>query len=155
MTKQDGVTLWRRIQEQKNEDEIDELAAESDGEVDRYILEHGGDSAAIRASGAAFVKGLIERRERLGWHGKVDKQLSSIRETAASMKTKEKLPRAELLQRLTAARSDPRFSVPVAALFYDKTMDASTDDELQAMLDQIELLAKLESGEGGGGENGA
>jgi hypothetical protein len=46
--------------------------------------------------------------------------------------------------RIDRARNDPRFTAPVAALFRSKTPEASTDEELQALLDQIELLAKLE-----------
>lgn len=147
MTKRDAVALWRALQEQKTNDEIDALAAESDEEVDRFINENGGDAAAIRASGAAFVKELLERKERLGWHADMGKKLESVRAAAATLRTTEKLPRAELLRRLEVARTDPRFSVPVAALFHKKTAEASTDEELTAMLDQIALLMKLESEE--------
>jgi hypothetical protein len=40
-------------------------------------------------------------------------------------------------------RSDPRFQAPVAAHFREKSAEASTDEELQALCDQLELLAKL------------
>lgn len=54
------------------------------------------------------------------------------------------LPRDVLLQRLAAARNNPRFSERVATLFQKKTEEAATDQELQDLLDRIELLAKLE-----------
>jgi hypothetical protein len=63
---------------------------------------------------------------------------------AADSRSTERLPCAELLRRLDVARNDPRFATPVAAPFRQKTAEASTDEELQALLDQIELLRKLE-----------
>ena len=42
------------------------------------------------------------------------------------------------------ARKNPAFSAPVQTLFQKKTEEASTDEELQALLDEMELLAKLE-----------
>ena len=52
------------------------------------------------------------------------------------------IPRTELVARLDVARRDPRFATPVAMMFRKKSAEESTDDELRAMLEEIEFLAK-------------
>jgi hypothetical protein len=142
-TKRDAATLWRAIQEQAIDDDVQEILAMSDEELDRYISENGGDPAAIRAAGAANAKELMERRERLAWHADAHAEQERFRERAAAAKTRTPLPRPELLRRMAAIKTDPRFAhAPVAAFFRKKTAEESTDEELQAILDQIELLAK-------------
>ena len=65
-----------------------------------------------------------------------------LRAEAAKLRQGPRLDRAQLLARLDAARKDPRFEEPVATLFQKKAPEASTDDELQALVDAIELLSK-------------
>ncbi len=144
MTKRDGRALWRALQQQQADDELEDIMAMSDEELDKYINENGGDAAAIRKSGGELAEELFAQRGRLGWHAETEKEHGRVQSAAA--RPREKLPRAELLRRLEVARHDPRFSGPVAALFHDREAEASADEELQAMLDQIELLAKLEEG---------
>lgn len=142
MTRQrDAAKLWKMLQEQKLEDEVNEILAMSDAELDRHIQANGGDPAAIRAGGAALARELTERRQRLSWQGEMHDELRAFQERAAASKTKVPLPRPELLKRLDAARRDPRFATPVAALFRKKSAEDATDEELQMILDQIELLA--------------
>jgi hypothetical protein len=140
----DAVALWKAIQDSAVADEIDEIVSMSDAELDAEIKANGGDPAAIRARGQALANTLFARRARNAWHDDAGAKLDAFRRDAAASRTKELLPRAELLRRLEAARSDPRFATPVAALFRQKSAAASTDEELQALLDQIELLRKLE-----------
>jgi hypothetical protein len=144
--KQNPAALWKAIKDSEIQDDVDEVLAMSDAELDAYLAANGGDPAEIRASGEALAKELDARRDRLAWHGDMEKKLTEVRAAAAALRTapREKLPRAELLTRITRARTDARFTAPVAALFRSKTPEASTDEELQALLDQIELLATLE-----------
>jgi hypothetical protein len=141
-----GVALWKAIKEAEIQDDIDEVLAMSDAELDAYIAENGGDPGKIRAEGEALAKELDLRRDRLAWHGDMEKKLAAARAKAAAIRAtpREKLSRDELFARINRARNDPRFSAPVAALFRNKTAEASTDEELVAILDQIELLATLE-----------
>jgi hypothetical protein len=145
--KQKDAALWRALTEQQIQADLDEVLSMSPAELDHFLDSNGGDSAAIRASGAALAKELLERRQRLAWQGDMHEKLAAFREVAAAKKTLASLPRAELLARLHVARNDPRFAAPVAALFQKKGPEASTDDELQSLLDQIELLAQLEGGD--------
>ncbi len=144
--KQNPATLWKAIQDSELQDDVDEILAMSDAELDAYLTAHGGDPAKLRADGEALAKELDARHDRLAWHGEMDKKLDDFRAVVATTRAapRPKLSRDELLARLKSARADARFAAPVAALFRDKTPEASTDEELLALLDQIELLAKLE-----------
>ena len=143
--KNPGVALWKAIKESEVQDDVDEVLAMSDAELDAFISSHGGDPK-LRARGEALAKELEARNERLAWHGDMEKKLTSVRAAATALRSapREPLSRKDLLDRVALARKDPRFNAPVAALFRNKTPEASTDEELQALLDQIELLAKLE-----------
>jgi hypothetical protein len=142
--KRTGAELWKALQEAEAQDDMNEVLAMSEAELDADIRANGGDPDAIGNAGAALVKELLERRQRLAWHGEMDDKVADFQAVAAASRTTEKLPRPELLRRLAAARTDPRFATPVAALFQKKTPEASTDEELQALLEQIELLAKID-----------
>jgi hypothetical protein len=145
-SKKPAVSLWKAIQDAELDDDVNEILALSDADLDAYISSHGGDPAAIRARGEALANELDARQDRLAWHGDLEKKLATVRATAAAVRSapREKLSRTELRARIDRARTDPRFAAPVAALFRAKTLEASTDEELQALLDQIELLATLE-----------
>lgn len=137
-------SLWLTLKEQAAADDLDEILAMSDAELDASIAKEGGDPAAIRARGAALAKELDERRTATAWHADEAAKHEAFRATAAAHKSKTVLPRAELMARLNAARNNPKFAAPVATLFQKKTEEAATDEELQDLLDRIELLAKLE-----------
>jgi hypothetical protein len=139
------IALWKAIKDSEIEDDIDEILSMSDEELDAHIRENGGDPVAIAARGVAHAKELDAQHARTAWHSEAAAKLEAFRQVAAASRTIKTLPRAELLRQLDVARNDPRFSTPVTALFRHKTAEASTDDELQALLDQIELLRKLEA----------
>jgi hypothetical protein len=145
-TKQKPTTLWKSIKESEIQADVDDVLAMSDAELDAYLTAHGGDPAKIGAAGEALAKELDARRDRLAWHDAEHAKLAAVRAAAEKRKAapRENLSRDELLARVAKARTDPRFSAPVAALFRAKTPEASTDEELYALLDQIALLAELE-----------
>lgn len=138
------VALYKAIQDAEVDDDVDEIFSMSDADLDAYIAENGGDPGRIRAAGRTLAENLFAQRARTAWHDDAHAKLGAFQALAAASRTIERLPRAELLRRLDLARNDARFSTPVAALFRQKTADASTDEELQALLDQIDLLKKLE-----------
>jgi hypothetical protein len=139
----ENVALWRTLQEQELEDDVAELEAMSDEELDRHIADNGGDPEGIRRRGAELVK----RLEAQHVAREADaKKLEAFRAEAAARRRAPLLPRDVLLARLEAARNDPRFQAPVATMFQKKRPEASTDEELQSLVDAIELLAKLGQG---------
>ena len=141
--KRKAINLWKTIQEQEAEDDMAEFLAMSSAEVDDYIRTNGGDPAAIRARGAAQIRELFERREANAWHGEALKQQEAFQGTLAAAKRKVLLTRDELLARLAVAVSHPRLGV-AAASFRKQADDAATDEQLQALLDQLELLIHLD-----------
>jgi hypothetical protein len=141
----DPAALWRAIKEAEVEDDIDDVLAMSDAEVDAYIAANGGDPQKIRAAGEALAKELDSRHDRLKWHDTMEDTLHRVRMTAATqVRPRPPVSRAQLMARLERARSDPRFASPVAALFRGKTTEACTDQELETMLRQVELLGMIE-----------
>src|SRR4051794_21008364 len=98
-SKRDGRGLWKALKDQVAHDDLDDVLAMSDAELDQYIAPNGGDPPASRASGAALAKGLLERRPALAWQSDMKTKLESFRKTAEALRTRtnEKLPREELL----------------------------------------------------------
>jgi hypothetical protein len=139
--KKDPAALWRTLREQEIEDDIDEISAMSSEELDKYIAAEGGDPAGIRARGKALGEKLAAQQQ--AWKVEMTEKLEALRAEAATLRQRPRLPRADLLAHLEAARKDPRFEAPVATLFQKKAPEASTDEELQALLDAIELLSKV------------
>jgi hypothetical protein len=140
--KRDPVELWRVLEEQAALDDLEEIEAMSDEELDAHITANGGDPKKIRADGEALAKALMAQRDA---NRAMAERLEAFRtEAAAHVRSRPALPRAALLARLDAARKDPRFAEPVAMLFQKKTAEASTDAELQALVDSIDLLSKIE-----------
>jgi hypothetical protein len=138
--KRDPVALWRAIKDAEIDDDIEEISSMSDEDLDRYIASEGGDPAAIRARGKALGEKLLAKRQ--AWKTEMTEKLEALRAEAAVLRQRPRLARAELLARLEVARKDPRFHEPVATLFQKKAPEASTDEELQALVDAIELLSK-------------
>jgi hypothetical protein len=141
--KPSDLALLKALRDTEADDDVAEVMAMSEAELDAYLRDNGGDPDAIGAAGEALAKELHAKRER---HAPARAKIDAFRALAAEQRARprETLSRAQLLDRLDAARRDPRFQAPVAALFRDKSPEASTDLELWALLDQIELLAKLE-----------
>ena len=141
--KPSGLALLKALRDTEADDDVAEVMAMSEAELDAYLRDNGGDPDAIGAAGEALAKELHAKRERHAPTHTRDRRLPRPRRRAVAPARAE-LSRAQLLARLDAARRDPRFQAPVAALFRDKSPEASTDLELWALLDRIELLAKLE-----------
>jgi hypothetical protein len=139
-----GVDLWKAIKDAEIEDDLNEILAMSDEELDADIRKNGGDPEAISARGVAHAKEMMASRERTAWQVEAIAKLEAFQKLADAQRSTERLPRAEILRRLDVARNDPRFSSPVTVLFRNKTPEASSDEELQGLLEQIELLRKLE-----------
>ena len=140
----DDRALHKAVEEQEALDDFDDVFAMSDAELDACLREHGADPAAIRAGGKAQANELLAARARLSWHGAVAETRRRVEAIATSLASTARLTREELLARLEAARTSPRFAVPVAAMFHKKKPEASTDEELQSMVEQLELLAQID-----------
>jgi hypothetical protein len=134
--------IRRAIDQAKGDDDLQAVGAMSPAELDASIRAEGGDPEAIGARGARLAEELLGRRKGLRSqakaHGDVASALAKMKEAPRT----PILPRADLLARIEAARSDARLRTPIAAAFRKRTAEESTDDELRGLLDEIEMLRK-------------
>lgn len=130
------------LEERAAQEEADRYATMPIAEIEAELRANGQDPDALRAQGLAFVAGLIAKRERLEWQIAAAEGLSKKRRHVEQKRgAYADLPRAELLARLDIARVDPRFAQPVAVMFRNQRTDEATDEELRAILEEIDALA--------------
>ena len=143
----------KALEDARWREEAKAIDAMSADDVDAELRSFGGDPVHIRANGAAHAARLHEERTGesevpttappLAWEASAQAKLDEVRKLAGTVR-KTKLPRAELLAKVDAARNDPRFQKKVGALFRKRTAEESSDEELETILEAIELLAKIE-----------
>jgi hypothetical protein len=147
MTKRTPKETWDAIRRQAEQDEIDRFLAKTPAEVDASLRARGHDPAAVRAEGEAFVKKL--RAEQAGsprpaWQVEAAEGLA--REQArfeARVPKYAGLSRAQLVERLSAARTSSRFAQPVAVMFRNRKPEEATEEELRAILEEIDALGEV------------
>ena len=148
----------KAMREGQLDDLVDEIDAMTPEEVDRLLAEHGGDPAGTARRADAQIDAIKERSARLSWQDEARAKLAASRAEFAAVRAKRpKLPRAELLARLSAAGATPRLGAPVAAFFRKRTTAEMTDEELEALLDEVEAAreaAAKKKGEGPGEGSG-
>ncbi len=141
-TKRTPEEVWKAIVKGAEDDEIDRVLAMSDQEVDAELRAHGGDPEKIRREGAALAAKLGADADRLAWQFEAAEALAREQaRLAARPKKYDAVPRAELEMLLAAARTSPRFAQPVAVMFRNRKTEEASDDELRALLEEIDDLA--------------
>ena len=139
----------KALEDARWREEAKAIDAMSADEVDAELRSFGGDPVHIRAKGAAHAARLHEEHTGekiappLAWEASAQAKLDEVRKLAGTVR-KTKLPRADLLAKVDAARNDPRFQKKVGALFRKRTAEESSDEELETILEAIALLAKIE-----------
>jgi hypothetical protein len=128
--------------------EAEAIDAMTGDEVDAELRSFGGDPAKIRAAGAAHAATLHKEKTgedlpALPWEERAAAKLEEVRRLAGTVR-KTKLSRADMLAKVEEARNDPRFKKPVGALFRKRTPEEASDEELEAMLEAIELLGRID-----------
>jgi hypothetical protein len=131
--------LWDTLQADAELDRIKHL---SPAEVDAELRAAGGDPDAIGRRGAAHAaKHLPERA--LDGKSRAKARQDAMDRTVGEWPRLGALPRAELLARVRAARADTQFAAPVVMAFRKRAEEEATDDELRAVLEEIEVLRRL------------
>ena len=140
------VELWTAIENMEANDEAERILALDDAALDAEIAAGGGDPKAIREEGVAFVAKLVAARDERDWEEAAARKLAAVRAKIASRPktTHEKLPRVELLARIASARANPKFAQPVSVMFRKHNAEQASDEELAALLEEIEALAEHE-----------
>jgi len=143
MTKRTPKETWDAIRRQAERDEIDRFLQKTPAEVDASLRAHGHDPAAVRAEGEAFVKRIQADQDRLAWQKEAAKGLAKEQARLAARPLRYAgLPRKELLALVAAARANPRFAQPVAVLFRNRNEGEASEEELRAILEEIDALAE-------------
>lgn len=143
------------MREAELDDLVDEIDALSPEEVDRLLDAEGGDAAGTAKRAERQIAAIQERRTRLSWQDEARAKLDASRAAFAAVRARRpKLPREELLARIAAAEKDPRLGGPMVTFFRKRTTAETTDEELEALLDEIEAARALAATRGEGGEGG-
>ena len=126
---------------------LDDALDGAQRDPDEHIRALGGAPREIGLQGMFLASTLLEKR-RLAWQTHARARLDAMRARASRAPRTSHLSRGELLARLDAARNDARLGAPVVIAFRDRADEAFSDDELRALLDQIEMLRRIAYGAG-------
>jgi len=126
--------------------ELDRIKHLTPDEVSAEIRADGGDPEAIGARGAALAAKLLAERA-LDWKTRAARRKEAMDRSIGEWPSFKALSRPELLARIHTARSDARFSAPVVAAFRKRGEEDVSDDELRAILEEIEVVRRLHTPE--------
>jgi hypothetical protein len=140
--KRTDVELWDALEKMADDDELERVMNMTDAEVAEEIRANGGDPDAIGQRGQALANRLMREQ----WQKAAKAKLEAARAVLDKPGPRKArgLSRDDLLKRIEIARSDPRLGGSIAVAFHKRTLDESSDAELEAMLDSIEDLVRLE-----------
>jgi hypothetical protein len=128
------------MREANLDDLVDEIDAMTPAEVARALDVNGGDAAGIAKRATAQIAAIQERLARLSWQDDARAKLDAHRATFASVRARRaKLPRDKMLEKIREAEADTRFAAQMTTFFRKRTSAEMTDEELEAMLDEIEM----------------
>lgn len=143
-TKTDGE-LWKALTD-LDDDLLDPNYPEA--AVDDELRELGVEPIALAKRGADFVSNLLEQ-ERLSWQTRARERGDRMGALASHVVAAVELGRSAILQRLDELRSSGSTSgYAVAAAFRKRKPEESSDDELRALLEDMEALRAIEDMEG-------
>jgi hypothetical protein len=111
-------------------------------EVDKGLRQEGADPDEIGQWGRDLVAELARKR-RLSWQKGAAKRRELMQAKLARRRAVEAMPRAELLRRINDAKRDPRLTGPVALAARSLNEQASSDDALREVVEDLEALALL------------
>jgi hypothetical protein len=142
-TKRTPDETWKALERQAREAEIDRFRAKTGAEVDASLRASGHDPARVRAEGEALAQKLRADRERLAWQVTAAEGLARAQaKLDARGATYAGMSRADLLDRLAAARKNPKLAQPVAVLFRNRKPEEASEEELRALLEEIDALGE-------------
>jgi hypothetical protein len=122
--------------------ELERIKHLSPEEVAKEIRDAGGDPEAIGARGAELAKRLLAERKD-SWQTRAKKRAAETERRTRELPDFSALTRAELLARLAELRSDNDLPAPLAEAARKHTGEEATDDELRALLEDIERLRRM------------
>ncbi len=140
---------WKAMREADLDDLVDAIDALTPDETRRALDAAGGDAAGTARRAKAYVEATLERSARLAWQDDARAKLAANRAAFAAVRARRpKLPREELLARIASAEKDTRFAGAIVTFFRKRTTAETTDEELEALLDEIETAKALADKDG-------
>jgi hypothetical protein len=134
---------WEAIEAQARAEEIARFVAMPSSQVDARLRAAGHDPAALRAEGTALAKKLLADRDRLAWQVEAAEGLAREQARFAERPARYAgLSASELHERIAVARKNPRLAQPVAVMFRNKKAEEASEDELRAILEELDALAE-------------
>lgn len=118
----------------------------SKAEVDQDLRDAGGDPEAIGKRGVALVQELLEKR-RLNWQNEARAKQASFASRAAERRNapRPRRSRDEMLEAISAYRTDPVMGNAVSVSFRKRKPEESTEGELAELLDELEMLHEMKT----------
>lgn len=135
--------LWQAL-EGLDDDLLDPDLPESVVDDDLRVL--GVDPLALAKRASEFVA-VAKEEERLSWQGRAQQRRARLEALAAGSKAKvpSGMARQAILLRLDELRStDPNVGTAIKMAARKRKPEESTDDELRALLEEMEALRAIE-----------
>ena len=130
--------LWKALQE--IDDPLD--AQVPSASVDAQLRAAGVDPDALGKEGASLAAKLQESH-RLSWQKAAVRKKDAFEGLGQFKVDLAGMSQPEVLERLNALRSDPRFGPQIMTAFRKRKPEESTLDELKALLEDVEALRSL------------
>jgi hypothetical protein len=132
---------WDALVRQAHEDEMDRILALSPAELEKELREEGFDVEEERRLGAARIEELFAWRKRQAWkkgaQARLDTERARFDDHVAQLPDFGSLSRDALIERILAAKADPRLSSPATVRFRNKNMEKASVEELRAILQEL------------------
>jgi hypothetical protein len=139
-----------RAADERVADEMERIASLSKEKLDLELAAAGFHPEAEGAAGEALAARLLEKRAEDA--GAVDEIARHRARLARLQARRGRLSREELRARIARAKNDPRLPAPLVVQFRNRGTDEATDEELEAVLTELEALIEPDDGEGGHGD---
>jgi len=130
--------LWAAIEREAENDEIARLLALSPAEMDAELRAAGFDPEKERALGVQQAREAPEIIRAEEEHREENRRARA--RLAAKRKARGVLDIEALKRLIDLRKRDPGLPAPAAVLYRNRGTDASTREELEAMLDELEDL---------------
>ena len=115
-----------------------------DAAIDDELEALGIDAKGLAERSAASVERLLEKR-RLSWQTTASQRRAKMERRAAGVEVSARMDRASILARLDELRAaDARLGTAIKMAARKRKPEESTDDELRALLREMEVLRALE-----------
>jgi len=143
--------LWQALE--KLDDPLDPRTPSAS--IDASLREGGIDPEALADEGARLVAALKKKAARPAWQEAAQRKKEAFARLTRPIGEAIAESRDAILARLNALRTDPRFGTQIATAFHKRKPEESSDEELRALLEDMEDLRVLGAPDLPGVEDGS